>query len=281
MTVSILHILTENADTVLRSHAREAATSWASYFSEVTPNIESVMQEGKPAAAAIHKYNEASSINRIKRFTVLNALGRPVYTFRPQISGLSKPSSKATVANSQFINQQLVRQMTGTSSKKGRKPILNTAIAPIKKDGLAIGALHVVLDQSHLSSIFLEAAVAGGWEILILVNLVILACWFMYLILTRAAKNYNDQTNRTDELTGLPRRTGFIQQLDDALARGETGDRKTAVMVVKLDRFRELNDLLGHDGGDAVLREVAKRLREIAGHRGFVARLSGNTFGFT
>ena len=279
LTVSILHILSDNSDMALRSHAKQTASNWARYFAEVTPGVEAVVQTGKPAAIAIEKYNEAGAINRIKNFTVLNALGRPVYTFQSRLSGKQGLNAPSTPENRQFINTQLVPQMTGTAGEARHKPVLNAAIAPIMIDGLAIGALHVVVDQSHLNSIFLNAAVAGGWKILVLVNLVMLACWFMYLMLSRMAKKHNDLTSRTDELTGLPSRNAFIHELEDALARSETGTSKTAVLVVKIDRFRELNDLLGHDGADAILREVAKRLKSVAGQHGFAARLSGNTFG--
>ena len=80
-----------------------------------------------------------------------------------------------------------------------------------------------------------------------------------------------------DALTGLPNRLFFRERLDHALADGEP----FAVFFVDLDRFKYINDTLGHDAGDGLLRTVAVRLREaIASIEGAViARLGGDEFG--
>ena len=76
-----------------------------------------------------------------------------------------------------------------------------------------------------------------------------------------------------DDLTGLPNRTLFNDQLATAIASGSRG----AVMVLDLDRFKEVNDTLGHHNGDQLLQEVARRLTEA--HDGVpVARLGGDEF---
>ncbi|MDH3741804.1 MAG: bifunctional diguanylate cyclase/phosphodiesterase [Hyphomicrobiales bacterium] len=279
LTISMLHILRDNAGRVLRSHANQSAQSWTTYFAQVTPDLETVIKTGQPDAATIAKYRESSKINHIKQFTVLNAVGRPVYTFNAQLPDSKQPTSFSFEEARRKLSAQLVQRMIGVQVAKQNKSVVNAAITPILQGGMAIGALHVVVDQSRLNSVFLEAAFAGGWDILVLVNLVLLACWFMFLLVKRAANVHRDQISRIDELTGLPSRTAFMQELDDALARTDTKSRKTAVMVVKIDRFRELNELLGHDGADTILLEVAKRLKDVAGNKGYAARISGSTFG--
>ena len=82
---------------------------------------------------------------------------------------------------------------------------------------------------------------------------------------------------RTDELTGLPNRRQVFETLSDADARMAAGGG-TAVLVLDLDRFKEINDSLGHGVGDALLREVGPRL---AGHLrsgDLLARLGGDEF---
>jgi diguanylate cyclase (GGDEF)-like protein len=79
-----------------------------------------------------------------------------------------------------------------------------------------------------------------------------------------------------DHLTGLANRTLFSQRVREELA-GPARDR-TAVMLMDLDRFKEINDTLGHHTGDMVLRHVAARLVHAAGERGMVARLGGDEF---
>ncbi|UCG73491.1 MAG: EAL domain-containing protein [Chromatiales bacterium] len=63
-----------------------------------------------------------------------------------------------------------------------------------------------------------------------------------------------------DQLTGLPNRQQFIRDLRRALARAARGEQKLAVLFLDLDRFKRINDTLGHTVGDALLKSVAERL---------------------
>ena len=82
----------------------------------------------------------------------------------------------------------------------------------------------------------------------------------------------------TDELTQLPNRRMFGEQLDLALARARRGGLAVAVLCVDLDRFKEINDTLGHAYGDRMLVEVANRLRTGARDTDVVARVGGDEF---
>jgi diguanylate cyclase (GGDEF)-like protein/PAS domain S-box-containing protein len=67
---------------------------------------------------------------------------------------------------------------------------------------------------------------------------------------------------RYDELTGLPNRSLFIEQLARAMGRSQRKGSPLAVLFIDLDRFKSVNDTLGHDMGDELLRRVAGRLRK-------------------
>jgi len=79
-----------------------------------------------------------------------------------------------------------------------------------------------------------------------------------------------------DELTGLANRRLFLEQLDAAL--GPDAAEPLAVAMVDLDRFKELNDTLGHHAGDRLLQQLGPRLCEVVGEDGLVARLGGDEF---
>jgi len=82
---------------------------------------------------------------------------------------------------------------------------------------------------------------------------------------------------RLDPLTGLPNRTLVLEHLDGALDRiRETGH--LAILFIDLDRFKVVNDSLGHEAGDEVLRVVSDRLRDVVGEHDLVGRLSGDEF---
>ncbi|MFG1357752.1 putative bifunctional diguanylate cyclase/phosphodiesterase [Xanthobacter pseudotagetidis] len=80
-----------------------------------------------------------------------------------------------------------------------------------------------------------------------------------------------------DGLTGLANRGYFIAELKDALARREDGT-SIALLFIDLDGFKEINDSVGHAGGDELLAVVARRLRGCVGERGLVARFGGDEF---
>jgi diguanylate cyclase (GGDEF)-like protein/PAS domain S-box-containing protein len=81
-----------------------------------------------------------------------------------------------------------------------------------------------------------------------------------------------------DSLTGLPNRSLFRQHLEDALERHEETDRELAVIFLDLDRFKVVNDTLGHPAGDQLLREVATRLQRVVDDETVVARFGGDEF---
>ena len=81
-----------------------------------------------------------------------------------------------------------------------------------------------------------------------------------------------------DGLTGLPNRTLFTYRLAYALAKGRANPGSVAVMVLDLDRFKAINDALGHEVGDEVLVVVAGRLADVGGAPDVIARLGGDEF---
>ena len=83
---------------------------------------------------------------------------------------------------------------------------------------------------------------------------------------------------RFDSLTGLPNRALMRQTLDEALRNAASRQKGCALFLIDLDRFKNVNDTLGHPVGDSLLREVAKRLTSVMGDHGQVGRLGGDEF---
>ena len=81
-----------------------------------------------------------------------------------------------------------------------------------------------------------------------------------------------------DYLTGLPNRFQSINCLEDLLEKARIGNKKVAVIFFDLDDFKKVNDTLGHDFGDQLLIEAAKRLNKFSNNKGIVGRLGGDEF---
>ena len=81
-----------------------------------------------------------------------------------------------------------------------------------------------------------------------------------------------------DALTELPHRALLQDRLENALAAAQRNRRKVALLFLDLDRFKIINDSLGHSFGDVVLKEIAKRLKHCTRPHDTVARVGGDEF---
>ena len=81
-----------------------------------------------------------------------------------------------------------------------------------------------------------------------------------------------------DTLTSLPNRSLLSERLSRAIIRAHRQDKRVAVLFLDLDRFKDVNDSLGHAAGDRILRAAAVRLQETVGAQHTVARLGGDEF---
>ena len=81
-----------------------------------------------------------------------------------------------------------------------------------------------------------------------------------------------------DSLTGLANRHRLNRRLESTLTAYRAAKRSCALMMIDLDRFKQVNDTLGHQAGDQLLKQVADRLTRVIGDRGEIGRLGGDEF---
>lgn len=152
---------------------------------------------------------------------------------------------------------------------------------PIDRDGTVVGAAEVMLDysetQAALSSAIrtVTAVVAGGLVLL-------------WLGLFRTVRNASHRLHTSalenarlaliDALTGLPNRRMLGDRLERAIADHTSAGTTVGLALLDIDRFKDINDSLGHDRGDELLQQVATRLRDAMRQDDVVARLGGDEF---
>ncbi|MBF0134759.1 MAG: diguanylate cyclase [Magnetococcales bacterium] len=94
----------------------------------------------------------------------------------------------------------------------------------------------------------------------------------------KKAENLLSHLAHHDTLTGLPNRKLFLERLDHDMARAKRMESLLAVMFLDLDKFKEVNDTMGHEVGDQLLIEVARRLKSCLRESDTIARLGGDEF---
>ena len=105
---------------------------------------------------------------------------------------------------------------------------------------------------------------------------------FVAILRDNTERRLVDQNNfflaNHDALTGLPNRARFLERLHEALINADRDRTRVAVLLLDLDRFKAINDTLGHHTGDQFLRLVSKRLTQCVRETDTVARLGGDEF---
>jgi len=206
--------------------------------------------------------------------SILRADGLVTYaTDRRRIGTLARRSLPASAHGDAIVSAISERAPGGASVKT-----LET-IAPLGR-GPHRGAL--VIEQGY--GPIEDAARAAQLRVgAVLEGLLVLLVLVLVPLLARVTRRIERQIERIhaqayyDELTSLPNRAHLREALEHALRRAGP-HRSLGVLLLDLDRFREVNDTLGHDAGDELLVEVASRLRSIVGAERLLARLGGDQF---
>jgi diguanylate cyclase (GGDEF)-like protein len=122
-----------------------------------------------------------------------------------------------------------------------------------------------------------DLAFAGGFTLLYAIVLAI--AWSVGRKFRRQLR-VNFQLATTDSLTKLPNRTAFGNQLAETLEKAQRSGQAFAVAIADADRFKEVNNILGHDVGDRLIEMISERFRAVVAEPDVVARTGGDEFSF-
>ncbi len=121
-------------------------------------------------------------------------------------------------------------------------------------------------------------ALAAAFAVIIVVVLTLLVVLWRSSSALEMKQVESERRANVDALTSLPNRLSFERQLDIRLSTLKLRDPPLALLMLDLDRFKQVNDTLGHHAGDDLIRAVGERLREVIGPVDLLARLGGDEF---
>jgi diguanylate cyclase (GGDEF)-like protein len=179
---------------------------------------------------------------------------------------------------------QLASEVTVLGEEDGQPngiKVLESYVPVMLRDGRRAGVFELYANYGPIAS----AARAAFWPLALVIAAALLLLYLSFFpILRRVTARLRRQVEQIehqafhDALTGLPNRTLFHDRVEQALRTARRERRPVAVLVMDLDRFKEINDTLGHDWGDRLLVEVGERLPAALGPGDTCARLGGDEF---
>jgi diguanylate cyclase (GGDEF)-like protein len=265
-----------------------------------TVGVEPLLGEAKlterlPAAtaAALDRAVHATrGRNEIARIKIWNRDGRIAYLADPHTPSVSFPQTlthpshelgealeghveaELITASNEPDTQQLLREHGGS---------LLEVYVPIRYAGQdePVGAFELYLPYSPVAA----SIRADTTRASLLLGLGLLVLWLgLFRTVASASGQLRRQSRRNahqamhDALTGLPNRVLLHDRIGQALRASDRGLLPVALVLLDLDRFKEVNDTLGHHHGDALITQVGQRLRAAARDVDTVARLGGDEF---
>ncbi|MDM7854491.1 putative bifunctional diguanylate cyclase/phosphodiesterase [Cellulomonas alba] len=206
------------------------------------------------------------------RFDAVKRTGEPEARVITDVRGVKSPQSGARGTQREVLDVYVpvrVRDTAGAQPDSGLGP------------DTVIGVAEVMLDHEESANALQHAVrtvalVVGGGLLL------------LWLLLFRAVRTTSNRLQATamenarlallDSLTGLPNRRLLNDRMRHAIEEAEADGTSVGLVLLDIDRFKDINDSLGHDRGDELLEQVAARLRSALREDDIVARLGGDEF---
>jgi diguanylate cyclase (GGDEF)-like protein len=267
-------------DYLLYQSATSDASRWAGFMAKSIADLEPIAAGELPSAASMSFFQWAQKSDEVFRYEIFNREGySQLVADHNKIALLTLSEYSAAAARAGTTGLPVVE------AKEGNLPDLPSfyarAYVPVMVDQVPIAVVAAYVDQTQerdrVHHAFLLAAVS-----LCLLSGLSFGVPAIALYRRTKEKQRGDRRIRFlahhDALTGLANRARLIEKLDEGFATLPIRGGAFAVHFIDIDSFKEINDSLGHDGGDFVLKTVAERLRAATRLGDVVARLGGDEF---
>jgi diguanylate cyclase (GGDEF)-like protein len=280
LCVGVGQVLKLTVDNLLYWDATAAAESWAKYVAENVTDIEDIADGQPPSAESMAFLIRTQQIRHVFGFEIINMHGNvQLASDGSKISSIRGAVHSDMAASAARLDRPIISVKEGTPPV--RPSYYSEAYLPVIVDGRprAIVAAYVDLTEQrdHFRQAFSLAALALCLLVGGAVGIPTIA-WYRRTKEKQQADRRIRFLAHHDALTGLANRAQLVEKLENALAILPLGGGCLAVHFLDLDHFKEVNDTLGHDGGDFLLKTIAERLRAVTRADDIVARLGGDEF---
>jgi diguanylate cyclase (GGDEF)-like protein len=283
--VALAWLLRASADHLLERDAEQAALAWAELVEAAVPELDAVFEGQPPGAETRRQLSSLLKVQEVFRFKFYNPDGATVLMSddlaRAGAEGVRPPPADDEDEISEVARDRKAVIELQRHTHADRPAVYSEAYVPVLRGGRVLGVVEVYVDQvereRRIDTAFRQVA-ATVFGLLALVAAGVAGFIWQQWRRDRLADERMRYLARHDSLSGLLNRASFGETLRQAAWRQAGGGADFAVLCLDLDRFKDVNDSLGHAAGDEVLRQVSARLRALVRHGDSVARLGGDEF---
>jgi diguanylate cyclase (GGDEF)-like protein len=267
---------------LLEHDAATDARDWAQFLAANVTDLEQIAAGEQPGAASMRFFEMARKSGQVFRYIIFN---------RDGYSQLVSDSEKIALVDLSEFDPKAAQAMKTAEPiigfKKADAPGLPDyyaeAYIPVRVGHQPIAVVAAYVPETEQLSLFYRAFVAAAAALCGLTAVAFGVPAIAWLRQTQERQRADRRIRylaHHDALTGLLNRASFLERLDEALERGRADGTRVALLFIDIDRFKPINDTLGHDGGDTVLKTLAARMRAACRRDDLVARMGGDELVF-
>jgi diguanylate cyclase (GGDEF)-like protein len=267
-------------DYLLYKNATSTAHGWARYLASNVVDLEQIAAGEKPSIASMAFFRGTQKSDQVFRYEIFNREGfSQLVSDHNKFTVVDVSEFSADAAHSRETNRSVVGTREGISPDQ--PPFFAQAFVPVVVNDRVIAVVAAYVDQTEQRDTFYGTFLIATALLCLFTGLSFTVPTIAWYRRTRE-KQHADRRIRFlahhDALTGLANRAQLIEELSRLLIAPPQSEDGFAVHFLDLDRFKNVNDTLGHDGGDFLLKTVAQRLRSATRHSDIMARLGGDEF---
>jgi len=276
-TWTTVKFTTEN---LLYQNATRAAQNWAQYLAANVSDLQQIASGETPSSASMEFFKATRKSGEVFRYTIFNRYGYSILIAdRDTVTEVDLSNYNAEAVRSINQNRAVV------DAQEGREPsqpaYFAEAYVPVLVDGNPVAVVAAYVDQTVEHDSFYRAFLLAAASLCLLTALAFglpAIAWYRRTKEKQQADRRIQFLAHHDVLTGLANRARLIERLEAKLALLSTTGGMLALHFIDIDHFKQVNDTLGHDGGDFLLSTIGQRLQALIRIEDMVARLGGDEF---
>ncbi len=262
-------------------YVKGTASDWAHFIADNITDLQQIAAGEQPSAASLAFFEGSRKSSQVLRYVIFNPQGySQLVADRTRIAPVDLAAYSAKAA--QAAKQRLpVVDIKRDSESPNLPSSFGEAYVPVIIGSQPVAVVAAYVDDKEAASIIFSTFVLVVVTLCVLMALsfgVPAVAWYYRTREKQQADRRIKYLAHHDPLTGLANRARLIERLDSALAALPTTGSQIAAHFIDIDHFKDVNDSLGHDGGDFLLKILGERLSSLTRTEDFVARLGGDEF---